>query len=192
MIPNLPSSLVDDGALPGLLLDDDVEMAASGFDAHFAIYVSSTAVLLTIRYDGVMFDAEEIVGPAETMVPAFATAFKACKAASLKVGVTVSHSAPYQTDTPAVAVALVRAWVTDPNIDVLSPQLYSSGQESAPQFDVTANCKAAGCTWDLYKGAKAGFAPSIVDSTQFAAVEAYFAAAPYSIPTVGYFQWKQQ
>lgn len=139
-----------------------------------------------------MFDAEEVVGAAADVVPAFAAAFKACKAASLKVGVTISHSAPYQTDSPAVAVALVRAWAADPNIDILSPQLYSSGQEPAPQFDETASCKDAGCTWDLYKGAKAAFAPSIVDGAQLAAVQAYFAAAPYSIQTVGYFQWKQQ
>lgn len=139
-----------------------------------------------------MFDVEEVQGSAVTTVPAFAAAFRACKAASLKVGVTVSHSAPYQTDTPAVAVALVRAWVADPTIDVLSPQLYSSGQEPKPQFDETKNCKDAGCSWSLYKGARAAFAPSIVDGTQFAAVQEYFAAAPYSISTAGYFQWKQQ
>ena len=113
-----------------------------------------------------MFDAEEIVGSASVMVPAFHGAFAACKAANLSVGVTVSHSAPYQTDTPADAVALIKAWAADASIDILSPQLYSSGSEAAPEFAETASCKDAGCTWALYTGSKAAFAPSIVDATQ--------------------------
>ena len=70
-----------------------------------------------------MFDAEEVIGDASSVVNAFKGAFKALKAAGLKVGVTTSHSAPYQTDTPDVAVALIKAWTADANIDVLSPQL---------------------------------------------------------------------
>ena len=137
-----------------------------------------------------MFDAEEISGSAATMVPLFASAFAACKAASLSVGVTVSHSAPYKTDSPEDAVALIKAWAADENLDILSPQLYSSGSESAPQFDETNSCKEAGCTWELYVGAKAAFAPSIVDPTQLPAVEAFF--KPLGIRTAGYFQWKQE
>ena len=137
-----------------------------------------------------MFDAEEIVGSASAMVPAFHGAFAACKAANLSVGVTTSHSAPYQTDTPADAVALIKAWAADASIDILSPQLYSSGSEAAPEFAETASCKDAGCTWALYTGSKAAFAPSIVDATQLDAVEAYF--KPMGIATAGYFQWAQK
>lgn len=124
------------------------------------------------------------------MVPLFAKAFEACKAANLSVGVTVSHSAPYQTDTPTDAVALVKAWAADPNIDILSPQLYSSGSEPAPEFDATNSCKEAGCTWQLYVGSKAAFAPSIVDPSHLAAVKQFF--APLGITPAGYFQWKQE
>ena len=152
---------------------------------------NSTQSIKAAGYNGVMFDAEEVIGDAPSVVSAFKAAFAACKAAGLKVGVTTSHSAPYATDTPEVAVALIKAWTADPNIDVLSPQLYSSGSETAPQFDETSNCKAAGCTWDLYKNCKAAFAPSIVDASQLAAVQTYFTGNNLGIKVGGFFQWKQ-
>ena len=87
-----------------------------------------------------MYDVEEVDGPASETVPAFAAAFADLKKAGLAVGVTVSHSAPYATDTPADAVALAKAFASDKNVDIISPQLYSSGTETAPQFDETASC----------------------------------------------------
>lgn len=143
-------------------------------------------------YEGVMFDVEEVDGPSSRLVPAFATAFDACKRAGLYVAVTTSHSAPYQTDTPADAVALVKAWAADKNIDILSPQLYSSGQESAPEFAETNSCKDAGCTWELYKTTQAKFAPSIVAASQFDAVKQFFQNnSTLSISVDGFFQWAQ-
>ena len=66
------------------------------------------------------------------MVPAFKASFAKVKAAGLNVIVTTSHSAPYDCDTPETAIALVVAWVQDPNIDILSPQLYTTGFETSP------------------------------------------------------------
>lgn len=146
--------------------------------------------IVNAGYKGVMFDVEEVTGPSSATVPAFAAAFAACKNLNLTVGVTTSHSAPYQCDSPEDAIALVKAWVVDSNIDILSPQLYSSGQESAPEFAETASCVTQGCTWDLYKGAKAVMAPTIVDVSQYAAVETYF-QTNYGIATAGFFQWAQ-
>mmetsp|Transcript_16569 Transcript_16569/g.36654 ORF Transcript_16569/g.36654 Transcript_16569/m.36654 type:complete len:250 (-) Transcript_16569:118-867(-) len=140
-------------------------------------------------YEGVMFDVEEVTGPSSTMVPAFAKAFAALKQGGLKVAVTTSHSAPYQCDAPEDAVAYVKAWVADGNIDILSPQLYSSGQEAAPEFAETNSCVAQGCTWDLYKGAKPALAPSIVNEGQYAAVKSW--AQGKGLETVGYFKWAQ-
>jgi len=102
--------------------------------------------------------------------------------------ITVSHSAPYETDTPADAIALINAWVADTNVDMLSPQLYSSGTEPAPDYAETSACKSAGCTWDLYKNSKAKFVPSIVNSNQYDAVKSYFAST-HSITVTGYIQW---
>jgi hypothetical protein len=141
-------------------------------------------------YEGVMFDVEEVVGGAAALVPAFAAAFTACKKHGLLVGVTTSHSAPYATDTPADAVAFVKAWAADGNIDLLSPQLYSTGSEGSPEFAETSSCKDAGCTWSLYHGATPRFVPSIVGDEQYSAVEQYF--KQQGIAVSGFFQWRQQ
>lgn len=66
---------------------------------------TALAAIKCANYTGVVFDAEEVVGSAEAMVPAFASAFAACQAAELKVIVTTSHSAPYQASAPGMARA---------------------------------------------------------------------------------------
>jgi len=99
---------------------------------------------------GIVYDVEEVDGGSDEMVPAFAASFAKVKAAGLYVIVTTSHSAPYACDTPETAVALVKAWAQDSNIDILSPQLYSNGREGSPEFAETNSCKDAGCTWELY------------------------------------------
>ncbi len=103
------------------------------------------------------------------MIPLYQEAFKTAKNLGLTTVVTTSHSAPYDTDTPADAVALVKAWVADLNLDIISPQLYSSGMESAPEFELTSSCASSGCTWNLYQGSKARFVPSIVNASHYAA-----------------------
>jgi hypothetical protein len=167
---------------------------SAGFIDQSALEAIATSgqQIIDAGYKGVMFDVEEVEGSATQIVPAFATAFAELKKAGLLVGVTTSHSAPYATDTPEDAIAFVKAWVQDDNIDILSPQLYSSGQESSPEFDETATCVDQGCTWDLYKGCKAQFAPSIVDDSQFNEVQTYFEGPNgYGIPVAGFFQWAQ-
>ena len=124
------------------------------------------------------------------MVPAFESAFAACQSNGLSVPVTTSHSAPYQTDSPQVAVDLVKSWVSDANINVLSPQLYSSGYETSPQFDETYNCKSAGCTWNLYQNSVAAFVPSIVAENQYSSTQSWF-SANYGITCDGFIQWSQ-
>ena len=55
------------------------------------------------------------------MIPLFQLAFQKAKENKLIVTVTTSHSAPYKCDTPEDAVAFIKAWVVEPNIDYLSP-----------------------------------------------------------------------
>lgn len=163
--------------------------AAGEFTAEALQSISgSLDAVVAANYTGVVFDVEEVIGPASTMVSAFAAAFAACKRSGLKVAVTTSHSAPYQVDAPAIAVELVKAWASDGNIDILSPQLYSSGMEASPEFAETSSC-APDCSWKLYVGAKARFAPSIVDASQLPAVRTFF--QPLGISVDGFFQWKQ-
>jgi len=160
-------------------------------DQHLQNIAQSAQKIKAAGYVGVMFDVEEVRGPHINIVPLFAQAFASLKQAGLKVGVTTSHSAPYQCDSAEDSVEFVKAWAADPNVDVISPQLYSSGHETAPQYDETNYCKAAGCKWELYKGGRAVFAPSIVSADQYEDVKTYF-AKNYSIQTGGYFEWKQR
>jgi len=166
--------------------------SAGVFNAGSLINIGSSGEYIKSNssYEGVLFDVEIVYGTSATMVPAFASAFTKLKAAGLKVGVTTSHSAPYMTDTPQVAVDLVKSWVKDSNIDFLSPQLYSSGSEGAPDFAETSNCKAAGCTWDLYVGMIPQMVPSLVAESHYAATKTFFANK--GITTEGFFQWRQQ
>merc|ERR1712050_189815 len=152
--------------------------------------ISNAALIKQSGYEGVMYDVEEVSGSSTTMIPLFQKSFVALKNEGLIVAITTSHSAPYQCDSPADAVAFVKAWVADGNVDILSPQLYSSGSESAPEFAETNSCKDAGCTWDLYKTSTAAIVPSIVDTSQYAAVQKYF-SANLGIVVKGYYQWAQ-
>jgi len=161
------------------------------FDAESLskIGISAEYIKSTTSYEGVIFDVEIVKGSSGVIVPAFAQAFKAMKEQGLIVGVTTSHSAPYETDTPNVAVDLVKNWVKDSNIDFLSPQLYSSGLEGAPDFAETSNCKDAGCTWDLYVGMVPKMVPSLVEESHYVATKTFF--ANMGITTEGFFQWRQ-
>eukprot|EP00658_Telonema_sp_P-2_P007732 TRINITY_DN12878_c0_g1_i21.p1 TRINITY_DN12878_c0_g1~~TRINITY_DN12878_c0_g1_i21.p1 ORF type:complete len:338 (+),score=69.14 TRINITY_DN12878_c0_g1_i21:181-1194(+) len=99
-------------------------------------------------YSGVCYDVEE--GDAG-MAAAFAASFALCKQHSLRVLVTVSHSAPYAVPDKA---ALMAGFLQDSNIDYLSPQLYTSGRERENDFAFTADFP-----WTRYKGMKPALVP---------------------------------
>jgi len=139
------------------------------------------------NYNGICYDIEIVKGDSGSVVSAFKSSFAACKSSGLKVFVTTSHSAPYDTATPQVAIDLVRSWVSDSNIDILSPQLYSSGQERTPELAETNSCKAAGCTWDLWKNARPIIAPSIVSANQYEAARSGLSQLNFG----GYVVWEQ-
>lgn len=141
-------------------------------------------------FAGVMYDVEEVKGPSSIMSALFAKSFAAMRDAGLLVGVTTSHSAPYACDTPEDATNILRAWCADPNIDIISPQLYSSGMEGAPELVPTNFCKDAGCTWDIYTNCKAAIAPSIVRSSHYAASKDYF-ETNVGVTLKGYIIWAQ-
>ena len=156
----------------------------------------SVCTLVPPRYQGIMFDVEEAEGPASALVPAFAAAFAAAKSCGFAVAVTTSHTAPYHVATPDDAIALVNAWVTDTNIDILSPQLYTTGNEAAPDFGPTFGtwrCSSPDrprCDWTIWRNSHAAFVPSIVDETHLDATVAYFATQGITM-TRSFFQWRQ-
>jgi len=163
------------------------------------LFTASTLTALTAKADtikaagfaGVMYDVEEVDGPSSTMAPLFAKSFVAMRNAGLIVAVTTSHSAPYACDTPQDAVDILKAWCADPNIDIISPQLYSTGREGTPELLETNSCKDAGCTWDIYTGCKAEIAPSIVEESHYAATKTFFESTVQR-SLKGYFMWAQK
>ncbi|MDF5731972.1 MAG: hypothetical protein PUP92_29205 [Rhizonema sp. PD38] len=129
-------------------------------------------------YKGIAFDIEEC---ANGLANKFHEAFVAAKKNNLKVLLTVSHTAPYGAGD---AKDLMKAFFADENIDYLSPQLYTSGNETDNDF--TENM---GVKWTDYVGAKAAIVPSIVQANMYQNAKDYF--AKLRINTKGFIQWAQ-
>jgi hypothetical protein len=145
---------------------------------------SSADTFITAGYTGVLFDAEMVEGTNEALTAGFSSASETLVGKGLQVGVTTSHSGPFQVTGGADAATLVKGWVADPNMAVLSPQLYSADLAiTSPEFDTTSSCTA--CTWDIWKGSAGAFAPSIVDASQYDATSTYF-NDNFGIQTQGY------
>ena len=151
--------------------------------------ITNNLDLITPNYSGIIFDVE-IANGDDSLVEAFQDTFKAAKGKDLQVGLTIPHTAPFQTDTPEIAINLVTSWTEDENIDFISPQLYSVGNETSPDYEETGKCVSEGCTWDLYKGLTPKFVPSIVDESQYEEVYDHF-KEKYNITCGGFFQWAQ-
>jgi chitinase len=147
-------------------------------------WMSDLDQVVSQGFQGVIYDIEEVQGSASELNPVFADTFAATKKAGLKVGITVAHSAPLAAD----GADFVKAFVKDSNVDFISPQLYTTGKEASPQYDVTGAC-ASTCTWDLYKGSIPKLVPSIVDESQYSDVQSHFQGL--GMTTNGFFQWAQ-
>ena len=75
------------------------------------------------------------------------------------------------------------------DLDLISPQLYTTGYETAPDFAVTSSCASVGCGWELYHSCNPKFVPSIVEDSHYAAVQAW-ASGTAGVQAEGFFQWK--
>lgn len=127
-------------------------------------------------YQGIAYDVEE---GAAGLAEAFAQSFAAAKAAGFQVLVTVSHSAPYGI---ADAADLMESFFADDNIDFLSPQLYTQGNESANDW-----ATSAGVGWDRWASAKAAVVPSVVTASLYPDAEATLKT--FGVTTRGYVVW---
>ena len=100
--------------------------------SDFDYIKSKLSAIKQSGWDGLCFDIE-VCSPNVNMVPLFTDCFAKCKAAGLLVIVTISHSMPYSCQTgTGQGKDLINAWLTDKNIDYISPQLYSSGTVLEP------------------------------------------------------------
>lgn len=129
----------------------------------------------SLGYSGVCFDVENGTGT----VSDFNNAFMAVKNAGLTVMVTTSHFAPYGFQNKD---ELGRDWIKNPNIDIYSPQLYTTGAEAS---NLWINTGGSSISWKDMLQCVPKLAPSIVDDSMYADVKSKLPNA------VGFFQWKQ-
>jgi hypothetical protein len=93
---------------------------------------SKLSAIKSAGWDGLCFDVE-VCPNNVSFVEAFKDCFAKCKKAGLIVFVTISHLVPYQCKTgTGQGTDLVSAWTVDPNVDYISPQLYSFGTTLEP------------------------------------------------------------
>lgn len=130
-------------------------------------------------YHGIAFDVEECAS--NGLEGAFGQAMGAAKGKGLAVLVTTSHAAPYGCGD---AQTLMRSFFNSPNVNIISPQLYTTGSESAPDFN-TGN---KGIQWWEYGHTKAAIVPSVVSASQYGSVKWQF--GQWGIHAAGYLQWK--
>merc|ERR1712070_1343903 len=144
-----------------------------------------------------------------TIRRALRDAFAKVKKAGLANGITVSHTAPYKTGvdadlnreyiSPQDQVDLMKAILQDKNVELISPQLYTSGKETKPDFGATGSCASLkeGCGWDLYKHMHSGmkFVPSIVNPSHYEETKKGFKkinkTLKLDIKCSGYIVWEQ-
>ena len=138
------------GEVPKTAIDNNINMASSltsrekflnlggGLETgiwqltDFNYINSNLSNIKSKGWTGLCFDIE-VCTPGVSFVNAFADCFAKCKAAGLKVLVTMSHTVPYQCQSGSgQGMDLVNAWIKDPNIDYLSPQLYTEGHTLEP------------------------------------------------------------
>ncbi len=127
-------------------------------------------------YVGIAFDVEECEG--EGLASYFSKAFSAARSQGLEVLVTVSHSEPFGCKD---STTLMKAFLNDSSIDYLSPQLYTTGNET--QNDYTA----VGTSWSAYAGAKAAVVPSVVRASLYPDAQQFFLSQ--GVTLVGFIQW---
>ncbi|OUR69861.1 hypothetical protein A9Q77_08105 [Marinomonas sp. 42_23_T18] len=129
------------------------------------------------QYDGIAYDVEEGVSGLEDD---FKTSFKAAKAKGFNVLVTISHSAPYDISDASL---LMDSFFDDANIDILSPQLYTTGEETENNYETSH-----GVNWARYATCKAAIVPSLVTGSLYPSAQSYF--SQQGVTLQGYIQWK--
>lgn len=162
----------------------DAYIALGGGNEHGSFSSDSLAAATTaINNDelqdwaGLALDVEYC--NASGLASSFQGVLAAAKSKGMKTLVTVSHSAPVGCPDQD---ALMDAFFQDANIDFLSPQLYTTGTETSPDFSVTSG---SDITFDMYENARGAFLPSIVSASQFDAVVAQFP----NLAVDGFVQW---
>lgn len=138
-------------------------------------------------FTGICFDIEAIAEGQE-LIDAFEETFARCRKAGVDVFITTSHSAPYESVSDEARYAIVDAWAKSDNIGYISPQLYTQGSESTPDF-TAATGTSGPVEWERYKNMKAKFVPSIVSELGVEDCKKYF--GDLGVHVDGFVLWGQ-
>lgn len=127
-------------------------------------------------YQGIVFDVQ--LGEAG-LEGTFKECFAAAKSSGLRVMVTFRGAEPHAIPDGA---SLVRSFMSDPNIDYISPQLYQdNGGEPSNDFGITG-----AVTWADFSSSRAKVVPGIAKASGNSYVVAFFRSTGTS--TFGYVQ----
>jgi LysM repeat protein len=129
-------------------------------------------------YKGIAYDVE--LGDSG-LEDAFAESFRMAKEHGFTILVTVSHSAPCEVRD---SKELMESFFANEDIDMLSPQLYSNGEETQNEYATTWGVDI---TWEMYANAKAKIVPSIVRAAYYADAVDYFSKLDITLD--GFVQW---
>ena len=132
-------------------------------------------------WTGIMYD----VGEGDSgLASAFATSFATAKAKGLQVIVTVSFAQPY--NIPDAKFLMTNCFLTNTNIDYLSPQFYETGTETSNLYTLAVN----GVPWSAFAKSRAKVVPSLViGSRDYAPAVAEM--KKHGVTLYGYLQWSQ-
>ncbi len=130
-----------------------------------------------VGYQGIAFDIEEGDSGLESD---FANCFSLGKANNFQIIVATSHSGPYGISD---RLELMESILSDKNVDIISPMLYSGG--GAPDNDYQPT---SGVPWDLYKNTQARIMPSILKAAWYQDAVTHFRDS-FAIELQGYFVW---
>ena len=78
---------------------------------------------------------------------------------------------------------LMHSFFADTNIDIMSPQLYTTGSESANDYDISH-----GVSWSEYANCRAAIIPSLVKAAYYDDAQQYFSSQ--GVTLAGYVQWR--
>jgi hypothetical protein len=125
-------------------------------------------------WDGICFDVE-VCTPNVSFIKPFADCFAKCHAAKLKVLITISHTNPYACQSgKGQGTELVNSWITDTNVDFISPQLYSADGETIYKSDLS-----------MFANAHAKIVPSIPFEKDWSRIQ------DLGIVPFGYIAWNR-
>eukprot|EP00171_Calliarthron_tuberculosum_P000003 IDg3t1 len=133
------------------------------------------------RYRGIVYDVEE--GDAG-LSRHFAHSFRLARLHRLRVIVAVSHTAPYGMDD---TVTVMRHFLSDPNIDVLSPMMYASGTINYCRTSNSLSTSFWKVPWSYFRHSRAIVVPSLLHPHDYGRAQRFLRR--HGVTTQGYIAW---